>query len=122
MKLRIKGTQNYTEDHVDTIIEEYECQIKETEEKLMIQYEKGIIEIEEQRIVIIKDDRVMQIEVGVQTQLIYDTEYGEIVMQVKGVELMNDLRQRIGKAKYEIGMLGVLPYINEVEINVYENN
>lgn len=121
MKLIIKSRQNYG-THVDEFIEEFQCSVREEEKTLKIEFENGTITIEENKIVQERGENKIVIEPYKTNECDYDTEHGMFVLDIRGIEVKtwSAYKGLVAKAKYEILMVGVEPYINEIEIMIEE--
>ncbi len=121
MKLILKSKQNYG-THVDEINEEFECIVEEVNTDngaaLKIVFENGFIQIEDNRIIHERGENKLIIETDQNYEVDYDTESGLIVLDLKGIEVNRfDVSEGlVGSAKYEISIVGVEPYMNEIEI------
>ncbi len=121
MKVLLKSKQNYG-THEEEINEEFECVVEKIEtengEVVKITFENGYIQIEDDRIIHERGENKLIIEPNNTYEVDYDTENGTIVLDLNGIEVnrfdVND--GLIAKAKYEIKIVGVEPYSNELEI------
>ena len=117
MKLIIKSKQYYG-THVEEIEEEFECTVDNDDDVIKIDFENGYIQIEEERIIHERGENKLIIEKDHTYEVDYDTAHGMIVLDLKGIEVKNHkkLTGLVASAKYEISMVGVEPYINEIEV------
>ena len=117
MKLILKSKQYYG-THVEEINEEFECKVDNDDDIIKIIFENGFIQIEEEKIIHERGENKLIIEKDNTYEVDYDTANGMIVLDLKGLEV-NKTKNKSGliaSAKYEISMVGVEPYINEIEI------
>ena len=124
MKLILKSKQYYG-THEEEINEEFECLIErlsgENGEIIKINFENGYIQVEENKIVHERGENKLIIEENNNYEVDYDTQNGLIVLDLKGLEVKKHKDRvdgLIASAKYEISIVGVEPYINEMEIYV----
>lgn len=119
MKLILKSKQDYG-THVDEFAEEFGCSVREEEDFIEIEFENGSIRIEDNKIIHERGENKMIIEPNKINECDYETEHGMIVLDIKGisVEKMPKGSDIVAKAKYEILIVGVEPYSNEIEIKV----
>ena len=63
------------------------------------------------------------VEEGKESEVDYDTERGLLVLDLKGIEVVKEDVQvgLVGRAKYEISVKGIEPYINEILIYIVES-
>ena len=124
MKLRIQSQQNYG-THTEAYEEEFECAIEREENKLKITFDNGFIQIEENKITYERNENKIVIEPGKTNECDYETEHGMFVLDIKGLlvesfledlESLAKLEKLVAKARYEIQMVGVEPYENNIEI------
>lgn len=121
MKLIIKSKQNYG-THVDEFIEEFECSVEENENELKINFEEGCIKLEENKMTYERKENKIVIEPNKINECDYDTPYGMFVLDIKGISLENnyiikkEIYGTITTVKYEIQMVGVETYENNIEI------
>lgn len=124
MKLIIQSKQNYG-THTETYDEEFTCAIEKTEKGLKILFDNGFIQLEEDRIIYERSENKIVIEPNKINACDYETEYGMFVLDIKGIavenlledlEEMNGLKILVAKAYYEIQMVGIEAYENEIEI------
>lgn len=116
-KLIIKSRQDYN-THIDEFEEEFTCSIKEEGEGLIIEFEDGTIIIEDNRLTQKRGENKIIIEPNKINECDYETEQGMFVLDIKGIEVekMAKAYGTVAKAKYQILIVGVEPYINEIEI------
>ena len=119
MKLVLKSKQDYG-THSDEFTEEFDCSVSEENNNIKINFENGSILIEENKITHERGNNKMVIEPGKVHGCDYETENGMIVLDIKGlnVEKFSNELKTIAKAKYQIIIVGIEPYINEIEIMV----
>ena len=124
MKLILKSKQNYG-THEEEIKEEFECTIESItnpngeEDIIKINFENGYIQIEDNRIIHERGENKLVIEENSNYEVDYDTANGMIVLDLKGIEVNKHKNREdglIATAKYEISIVGVEPYLNEMEI------
>lgn len=124
MKLIIQAKQNYG-THTEAYDEEFECVVKNEENRLKISFDNGFIQIEENKITYERNENKIVIEPGKINECDYETEHGMFVLDIKGLEIENfledlentkELEKLIARARYEIQMVGVQPYENNIEI------
>ena len=126
MKLRINSKQNY-KTHVEEYTEEFECSVEKNKDILKINFADGTIEIEDNKLVYLRGENKIIIEPDKINECDYETQYGTFVLDIKGLtveKVIEDYEKIetskeemiIAKAKYEIIMVGVEPYTNEIEI------
>ncbi len=121
MKLILKSKQNYG-THEEEINEEFECTVDNDDDMIKISFENGFIQIEEDKIIHERGENKLVIEKDNTYEVDYDTANGMIVLDLTGIEVKkhDNTTGLIASAKYEIKMVGVDPYINEVEVYLYE--
>lgn len=124
MKLLLKSKQYYG-THEDEINEEFDCTIEKLpnpnggEDITKINFENGYIQIEENKIIHERGENKLIIEKDNNYEVDYDTEHGMIVLDLKGIEVKKYKDRKdglIASAKYEIRIVGIEPYINEMDI------
>lgn len=117
MKLIIKSKQDYG-THIDEFVEEFQCSVVKEENCLKIEFENGVITIEENKIIQERGENKIVIEPNKINECDYDTEHGMFVLDIRGIEVESWFvgQGTVAKAKYEILMVGIEPYINEIEI------
>ena len=117
MKLTLKSKQYYG-THDEEIVEEFECQVDKNDDYIKIIFEDGYIQIEEEKIIHERGENKLVIEKDNVYEVDYDTANGMLVLDLKGLEVNNYKTENglIASAKYEINIVGVEPYINEIEI------
>ena len=122
MKLTLKSKQHYG-THIEEINEEFECVVEkilsnDNEEITKINFENGYIQIENEKIIHERGENKLIIEKDNTYEVDYDTTHGMIVLDLTGVEVVKHENEigLIASAKYEIKMVGVEPYLNEIEI------
>ena len=124
MKLRIRSQQNYG-THTEAYEEEFECSTEREENRLKITFDDGFIQIEENKITYERNENKIVIESGKTNECDYETEHGMFVLDIKGLlvesfledlESLVKLEKLVAKARYEIQMVGVEPYENNIEI------
>ena len=121
MKLIIKSKQNYGA-HIDEFVEEFQCSVEENEEELKINFEEGFIKLEENKMTYERKENKIVVEPEKTNECDYDTPYGMFVLDIKGLSLENNYINKkqtqgiIAIVKYEIQMVGVEPYENNIEI------
>jgi len=119
MKLVLKSKQDYG-THIDEFIEEFPCSVREECDALKIEFENGTITIEENKIIQERGENKIIIEPNKTNECDYETEQGMFVLDIRGIEV-NKFAQAVGcvaKAVYDILIVGVEPYRNEIEIIV----
>ncbi len=121
MKLILKSKQYYG-THEEEIEEEFECTVDKDDDIIKINFENGYIQIEEEKIIHERGENKLVIEKDNTYEVDYDTAQGMIVLDLKGLEVKkhHNVTGLIGSAKYEISMVGIEPYINEIEIYIEE--
>lgn len=128
MTLIIKSTQNYG-THIEEFKEEFECSVEKKENMLKINFENGLIKLEENKITYERNENKIIIEPNKTNECDYDTEHGMFVLDIKGISVENyyfnnakddeiKVCGTIAKAKYEIQIVGVEPYENIIEIAI----
>lgn len=121
MKLIIKSKQNYG-THIDEYVEEFECSVEENENELKINFEEGFIKLEENKMVYERGENKIVIEPDKINECDYETPYGMFVLDIKGISLENyyinkkEVYGTMATVKYEIQMVGVESYENNIEI------
>ena len=117
MKLILKSKQLYG-THEEEIEEEFECTVDQDDDVIKINFENGYIQIEEEKIIHERGENKLVIEKDTTYEVDYDTAQGMIVLDLKGLEVKKhpNATGLVGSAKYEISMVGIEPYINEIEI------
>ena len=117
MKLILKSKQFYG-THEEEIEEEFECTVDDNDEVIKINFENGYIQIEEEKIIHERGENKLVIEKDHVYEVDYDTAEGMIVLDLKGLEVKKHGNKTglVASAKYEISMVGVEPYINEIEV------
>ncbi len=121
MKLILKSKQYYG-THEDEIEEEFECTVDNNDDYIKINFENGYIQIEEEKIIHERGENKLIIEKDHTYEVDYDTANGMIVLDLKGIEVKNHktLTGLVASAKYEISIVGVEPYLNEIEVYIEE--
>lgn len=119
MKLVLESKQDYG-THVEEYKEEFSCMVKEEAGKVMIEFESGKITVEENRITQERGENKIIIEPNQIHECDYETEYGMFVLDIRGIEVEKReiTSDFLARAKYEILMVGVEPYINEIVIKI----
>ena len=119
MKLLLKSKQYYG-THEESIEEEFECTLDEQDDVIKINFENGYIQIEEDKIIHERGENKLVIEKDNTYEVDYDTANGMIVLDLTGVEVKRhgNIEGLIASAKYEIKMVGIEPYMNEIEIYI----
>ncbi len=117
MKLILESKQYYG-SHVEEIKEEFECTVDDNDDIIKIIFENGYIQIEEDKIIHERGENKLVIEKDSTYEVDYDTANRMIVLDLKGLEVNRTSNKTglIASAKYEIKMVGVEPYINEINI------
>lgn len=123
MKLIIKSKQDY-KTHMDEYKEEFECTLEKEEGRIRINFDEGFIQIEEKKIIYERGTNKIIIEPNKVNECDYETQYGMFVLDIKGKEVISYINENIqnnegllvAKAKYEIQMVGVESYENNIEI------
>ena len=126
MKLIIKSQQDY-KSHIDTFEEEFECSINIEENVLKINFDNGFIQIEDNRLLYERGENKIIIEPDKTIGCDYETPYGMFVLDIKGIsvtkeaEKINNINNQefyvvVAKARYEIQMVGVETYENNIQI------
>lgn len=117
MKLLLKSKQYYG-THEEEISEEFECTVDDQDDVIKINFENGYIQIEEDKIIHERGENKLVIEKDKVYEVDYDTANGMIVLDLTGKEVKKNKTKSglIASAKYEIKMVGIEPYINEIEI------
>ena len=121
MKLVLKSKQFYG-THEEEIEESFECTVDNNDDAIKIYFENGFIQIEEDKIIHERGENKLIIEKDNTYEVDYDTAHGMIVLDLTGMEVKKHSNTTgiVGSAKYEIKMVGVEPYINEIEVYLYE--
>lgn len=124
MKLTLKSKQHYG-TNTEEINEEFECEVEKTiddnnKEVIKINFENGYIQIEEEKIIHERGENKLVIEKDNTYEVDYDTAHGMIVLDLTGIEIVKyeNLTGLIASAKYEIKMVGIEPYLNEIEVYI----
>lgn len=124
MKLTLKSKQHYG-TNTEEINEEFECEVEKTiddnnKEIIKINFENGYIQIEEEKIIHERGENKLVIEKDNTYEVDYDTAHGMIVLDLTGIEVVKheNLTGLIASAKYEIKMVGIEPYLNEIEVYI----
>lgn len=125
MKLIIKSKQDYG-TNIEEYTEEFDCKVELSEKVLKIEFENGFIQIEENKLTYERGENKIIIEPNKTNECDFETEYGMFVLDIKCISFENLIREynieenklmgTILKAKYEIQMVGVEPYQNNIEI------
>lgn len=126
MKVIIKSKQNYG-TNIEEYTEEFNCELEKAEESLKIKFENGFIQIAENKLTYERGENKIIIEPDKTNECDFETEYGMFVLDIKCLFfensikdynniVENDLLGTLIKAKYEIQMVGVEPYENNIEI------
>lgn len=121
MKLLLKSKQNYG-THEEEISEEFDCTIENliTDDgvAIKISFENGFVQIEDGRIIHERGENKLVIEPNNTYEVDYDTDNGMIVLDLNGIEVkrFDNIEGLIASAKYEIKIVGIEPYMNELEI------
>lgn len=123
MKLQIESRQDYG-THVEEYKEEFPCEIEEKEQKIIITFEQGKITIEENRIIQERGENKIVIEPNQMFECDYETEYGMFVLDIYGMEVeKREITDSfLARAKYEIRMVGVETYYNEIILRIVCND
>lgn len=120
-KVRMKSKQDYG-THIEEFVEEFPCSVSLEENMVKIEFENGIIKIEESKITQERGENRILIEPGKTTECDYETEHGMFVLDIRGLEVETFLSLKesnlLARAKYEILIVGVEPYTNEIEISI----
>jgi len=119
MKLTLKSIQDY-KTHKEEYKEEFECKVAKTKNQMKIEFQDGYIIIEENKVIRRTKDNEIIIEIGKNTEIDYDTPNGIIVLDIFGLEMEKDFENTkcVAKIKYEIKIVGVEPYTNELQISL----
>lgn len=119
MQLKLKSKQYYG-THEEEIEELFECALEDNEGVLKIFFENGFIQIEDNKIIHERGENKFIIENDNTYEVDYDTEQGMIVLDLKGLEVKKyeTTTGLVASAKYEISMVGIEPYLNEIEIHL----
>ena len=125
MKLIIKSKQDYG-TNVEEYTEEFDCKLEHTDKILKIEFENGFIQIEENKLTYERGENKIIIEPNKTNECDFETEYGMFVLDIKCISFENLIREynieenklmgTVLKARYEIQMVGVEPYQNNIEI------
>ncbi len=125
MKLILKSKQDYG-TNIEEYTEEFDCKVELSEKVLKIEFENGFIQIEENKLTYERGENKIIIEPNKTNECDFETEYGMFVLDIKCISFENLIREynieenklmgTILKAKYEIQMVGVEPYQNNIEI------
>ncbi len=119
MKLKLKSKQYYG-THEEEIEELFDCKLEKLENSIKINFENGYIEIQDEKIIHERGENKLIIEKDNVYEVDYETSNGLIVLDLKGIEVINNISEEIegliASAKYQISMVGVEPYINEIFI------
>ena len=125
MKLIIKSKQDYG-TNIEEYTEEFDCKVEPSENELKIEFENGFIQIEENKLTYERGENKIIIEPNKTNECDFETEYGMFVLDIKCISFENLIREynieenksmgTILKARYEIQMVGVEPYQNNIEI------
>lgn len=128
MKIIIKSKQDY-KTYTEEYTEEFECSVEENDNIITINFENGSIQIEENKIIYERNENKIIIEAGKTIPCDYETQYGMFVLDIKGLEV-NKLVENvisiensneimvIANSKYEIQMVGIESYENQIEISI----
>ena len=125
MKVLLKSRQYYG-THEEEIVEEFDCtleKIPQSDSKkdiIKINFENGFIQIEKDKITHERGNNKLIIEKDNTYEVDYETENGMIVLDLVGLSVTrhdNDTGL-IASARYEIKMVGVDSYINEIEVYI----
>lgn len=121
MKLQIKSKQNYG-THCEEYTETFLCEETQEEGKRVITFDSGTITLEENRIRYQRGENEILIVAGETTECDYETPQGTFVLDIRCLVLHVDLQATtcLATAKYEIQIVGIEPYENEIEIWVEE--
>jgi len=124
MKLTLKSKQHYG-TNTEEINEEFECEVEKTiddnnKEIIKINFENGYIQIEEEKIIHERGENKLVIEKDNTYEVDYDTAHGMIVLDLTGIEVVKYENHTglIASAKYEIKMVGIESYLNEIEVYI----
>ena len=125
MKLVLKSKQYYG-THEEEIEEAFDCIVErmtsqeDEKEIIKINFENGFIQIEESKIIHERGENKLVIEKDNTYEVDYDTAQGMIVLDLKGIEVTKheNTTGLIASARYEISMVGIEPYLNEIEIYI----
>lgn len=123
MKLIIKSKQDYT-THIEEYKEEFECTTALDEGRLEINFNDGIIIIEENKLTYKRGENKIIIEPNKTNECDYETENGMFVLDIEGISVENKMQEiltgnihgTVSKATYKILITGVEPYTNIIEI------
>lgn len=121
MNLILKSKQDYG-THFDEFNEKFPCSVRTEEEKLIIEFENSLIIIEKNKIIQQRGENKIIIEPNKVNECDYETEHGMFVLDIRGLDVKTSFKENgcIAKARYEILIVGVEPYINEIEILIEE--
>ena len=126
MKLIINSKQDYG-TNVEEYTEEFDCSVETVNNVLKIEFENGFIQIEENKLTYERGENKIIIEPNKTNECDFETQYGMFVLDIKCISFENLIKEynnivenllsgTILKAKYEIQMVGVEPYENNIEI------
>lgn len=129
MKLFLKSKQDYG-THIEEYAEKFECSVEQNENSIIINFNEGQIFIEENKITQARGENKIIIEVDKTSECDYETENGMFVLDIEGIQVEKNVSNAenidsiletknkllVAKAKYKIIIVGVEPYINEIEI------
>lgn len=126
MKLIINSKQDYG-TNVEEHTEEFDCSVETVNNVLKIEFENGFIQIEENKLTYERGENKIIIEPNKTNECDFETQYGMFVLDIKCISFENLIKEynnivenlfsgTILKAKYEIQMVGVEPYENNIEI------
>ena len=121
MKVLLKSKQYYG-THEEEVSEEFDCIVTNTNDIIKIEFENGFIQIENGKMIHERGENKFYVEEGKESEVDYDTERGLLVLDLKGIEVVKEDVQvgLVGRAKYEINVKGIEPYINEILIYIIE--
>lgn len=128
MRVIIKSQQNY-QTHIEEYKEEFECSIEFDEHVLIINFEKGSLQIEDNKLIYIRGENKIVIEPKKVNECDYVTEYGMFVLDIKGLSVRKNVKSEeelrnvenaieVASARYEILITGVEPYENSIQIEI----
>ena len=122
MKVLLKSKQYY-DTHEEEVSEEFDCIVTNTNDIIKIEFENGFIQIENGKMIHERGENKFYVEEGKESEVDYDTERGLLVLDLKGIEVVKEDVQvgLVGRAKYEISVKGIEPYINEILIYIVES-
>ena len=126
MKLIINSKQDYG-TNVEEYTEEFDCSVETVNNVLKIEFENGFIQIEENKLTYERGENKIIIEPNKTNECDFETQYGMFVLDIKCISFENLIKEynnivenlfsgTILKSKYEIQMVGVEPYENNIEI------